>query len=141
MHKEQNIDSNSYGSFFGHVWILSLISFDISEMTIFSCHVKRCWSIFSFGMFIEVTQVTKLDWHLQFFKKAVQVWHFWNYHNQHPCEEVLLLDIMMLRFFKLIKGIFEELDDKSLTNVKLLANHGVILLKTKSFHLSEKFKS
>jgi hypothetical protein len=47
-----------------------------------------------------------------------------------------ILDIMMLRFSKLIQDIFEELDDKSLTT-----NHGVISLTTKSFHLSEKFKS
>ena len=138
MDKEQNIDSISYGSLFGHVWILS---FDISEMTIFSRHVKRCWSIFSFGMFIEVTQVTKLDWHLQFFKKAVQVWHFWNYRNQHPGEEVLLLDIMMMRLNDWLKASLKSWMTKVQPIVKLLATHDVILLKTKSFYLTEKFKS
>jgi hypothetical protein len=48
---------------------------------------------------------------------------------------------MMLIFSKLIQGIFEELDDKSLTNCKIASKSWCDFIEDKKFHLSEKFNS
>ena len=45
---------------------------------------------------------------------------------------------MMLRFFKLIKGIFEELDDKSLTNGKTASKSWCDFIEDKKFRFIRK---
>ena len=53
---------------------------------------------------------------------------------------MLLLDIMMKRFFKLIKGIFEELDDKSLTNCKTASKSWCDFIEDKKFPFIRKIQ-
>ena len=47
---------------------------------------------------------------------------------------------MMMRFFKLIKGIFEELDDKSLTNCKTASKSWCDFIDHKKFPFIRKIQ-
>ena len=51
-----------------------------------------------------------------------------------------ILDIMMLRFSKLIQDIFEELDDKSLTNCKIARKSWCDFIEDKKFPFIRKIQ-
>ena len=50
-------------------------------------------------------------------------------------------NLMMLRFSKLIQGILEELDDKSLTNSKIASKSWCDFIEDKKFPFIRKWKN
>ena len=51
-----------------------------------------------------------------------------------------ILDIMKVRFSKLIQDIFEELDDKSLTNSKIASKSWCDFIEDKKVSISQKME-